>query len=172
VKIISPELLHKSEFGVVALDIADEAELERACEALLARARQRLPQARIEGLLLQGMARGGEELILGGRRERAFGPVVLLGLGGIYAELLAKTALRVAPLSEEDAEEMIAESGLDPLIAGFRGRRPLDKEGLVEAILKVSQLLIAQPRIAELDINPLLLREDGVLAVDARVLVT
>ncbi|MCR4404610.1 MAG: acetate--CoA ligase family protein [Candidatus Acetothermia bacterium] len=169
-KVISPELLHKTEFGGLALDITDGSQLAQACEALLAGVRQRLPQARIEGFLLQRMASGGEELILGGRRERAFGPAVLLGLGGIYAELLAKTAVRVTPLTRADAEQMIAESGLDRLIAGFRGRRPLDKESLVEAILKVSQLLIEQPRIAELDINPLLLREEGILALDARIL--
>lgn len=169
-KVISPELLHKTEFGGLALSIADGAQLAEVWEALLARVRERLPQARIEGFLLQKMVGDGEELILGGRRERAFGPVVLLGLGGIYAELLAKTALRVAPLTGEEAEEMIKELGLDRLLAGFRGRPPLDREALFEAILKVSELMLAQPRIAELDLNPLVVQEEGVLALDARIL--
>ncbi|MGQ9734962.1 MAG: acetate--CoA ligase family protein, partial [Candidatus Bipolaricaulia bacterium] len=171
-KVISPQALHKTELGGIALNISDEDQLVREYWALLTRFKERAPGAEIAGILLQKMASGGEELILGGRRERAFGPVVLLGLGGIYAELLSKTALRVAPLTGEEAEEMIKELGLDRLLAGFRGRPPLDKEALLEAILKVSQLLLAQPRIAELDINPLLLREEGILAIDSRILIT
>lgn len=169
-KVISTQVLHKTELGGLALNISDREQLVREYQALLARVKERAPAAEIEGVLLQRMASDGEELILGGRRERAFGPVVLLGLGGIYAELLAKTALRVAPFTEVEAEEMIAELGLEPLIAGFRRRPPLDREALVDAILKVSQLLITQPRIAELDLNPLLLRKEGLLALDARVI--
>ncbi|MFQ6117726.1 MAG: acetate--CoA ligase family protein, partial [Candidatus Bipolaricaulia bacterium] len=120
-KLISPEALHKSDIGGVSLNIGDVEELKREYEEMLARARAQLPEAEIEGLLLQRMADQGEELILGGRRERAFGPAVLLGLGGIYAELLAKTAVRVSPLAAEDAEELIAELGLEPLLEGFRG---------------------------------------------------
>jgi acyl-CoA synthetase (NDP forming) len=169
-KLISPQVLHKTELGGLALNIKDEAQLAREYRALLTRIKERVPAAEIEGVLLQRMASGGEELILGGRRERAFGPVVLLGLGGIYTELLAKTALRVAPLTEAEAEEMIEELGLEPLLSGFRGRPPLDRQALIDAILKISRLLLAQPRIEELDINPLLLREDGLLALDARLL--
>jgi len=171
-KVISPHVLHKTEFGGLALNITNEDQLVREYKAVLARVRERAPGAEIEGVLLQRMAsdKGGEELILGGRRERAFGPVVLLGLGGIYAELLAKTSLRMAPLSEEEAEEMISELGLEPLLEGFRGRPPLDRTALVEAILMVSRLMAAQPRIAELDINPLLIQEEDLLAIDVRIL--
>ncbi|MFQ6117250.1 MAG: acetate--CoA ligase family protein, partial [Candidatus Bipolaricaulia bacterium] len=90
--------------------------------------------------------------------------------GEIYAEVLEKTAVRVAPLAAEDAEEMIAELGLEPLMEGFRGGPPLDREALVAAILKISHLLVAEPKILELDINPLLLSAEGVLVIDARVL--
>ena len=171
-KLISPGALHKSDVGGIALNIRDEAELEQGYHAMLARVRAHLPEAEIEGLLLQKMAdhSQGQELILGGRRERAFGPAVMLGLGGIYAELLERTAVRVAPLTADDAEEMIAELGLEPLMEGFRGGPPLDREALVDSILKVSRLLMTQPRVVELDINPLLLSQEGALALDARVL--
>jgi acyl-CoA synthetase (NDP forming) len=169
-KVISPQLLHKADLGGIALNIADRDRLEQEHHALLARVQARLPGAEIEGLLLQRMVHGGQELILGGRRERAFGPVILLGLGGVYAELLAKTALRVAPLTMEDVEEMILEVGLDRLIGGFRGQPPLDRGALIEATLKISRLLVAQPRIAELDLNPLLLQDKGVLALDTRII--
>jgi len=169
-KLISPGGVHKSDLGGVTLGIEDEEELEQEHHAMLARVRAHLPEAEVEGLLLQRMADRGEELILGGRRERAFGPAVMLGLGGIYAELLERTVVRVAPLTENDAEEMITELGLEPLLEGFRGRPSLDRETLVDSILKVSHLLLTQPRIVELDINPLLLSPEGVLALDARVL--
>jgi len=169
-KVISPAALHKSDVGGVVLNIADGRELEGEYHSMLARLRERVPEAEIEGVLLQRMASGGQELILGGRRERAFGPAVLLGLGGIYAELLERTTIRVAPLAEDDAEEMIAELNLNRLMGGFRGGPPLDRGALIASILKLSQLLIAQPQIAELDINPLLLLPEGVLALDARVL--
>jgi acetyltransferase len=171
-KLISPQALHKSEVGGIALNIMDEEQLEREYHSMLARVRAQVPKAEIEGVLLQRMADHGQELILGGRRERAFGPAILLGLGGIYAELLEKTAVRVAPLTENDVEEMIAELRLDKLIEGFRGGPPLDREALIDAILKISHLLVVEPQISELDINPLLLSAEGVLALDARVLLS
>ncbi len=169
-KVDSPQPLHKSEIGGVVLNVQDETELEEEFLALIHRVRER-SEAQISGVIVQKMSTSeGLELILGGRRERAFGPVVLLGLGGIYAELLQRTAVRVAPLTAEDAAAMISELGIEELLKGYRGRPPLDREALVDAVLRVSTLMEAHPELAELDINPLLLLLKGVLALDARLL--
>ena len=169
-KVDSPQPLHKSELGGVVLDVKDEAELEEQFPTLIRCVRERAPEAEIAGVIVQRMiAMEGLELILGGRRERAFGPAVLLGLGGIYAELLQKTALRLAPLTDGDVTGMIAELEIERFFEGYRGRPPLDREALVDAVLKISALMEAHPELAELDINPLLLRPEGVLALDARV---
>ena len=123
----------------------------------------------MEQFLLQKMAGGGREMIVGARCDPTFGPVVLLGLGGVYAEVVDDVSLRIAPLTAFDAGEMIAELRSSRLLAGVRGEKPLDVEALKRSLLAVSRLMLEHPEIRELDINPLLVRPEGLLALDARI---
>ena len=123
-------------------------------------------------LMVQRMVGGGVEVILGGKRDHSFGPVVMFGLGGIHVEVLGDVAFRIAPLLRADAEEMIDQVRGKRLLEGVRGKPPADREALIQAILSLSQLMVENPAIAELDINPLLVLEKGAVAVDARVAVS
>nr|WP_255575181.1 acetate--CoA ligase family protein [Caldovatus aquaticus] len=159
-KILSPDLAHKTEVGGVALNIPDAAALQREAAAMLARVRARAPAARITGFLVQPMAGGLAEAILGFRRDPEVGPLVLLGAGGVMAELWRDTALRLAPVTEAEAREMIAEvRGLRPL-AGWRGLPRGDLEALARAVAAFSRLA-ALPEIAEAEINPLIVGREG-----------
>jgi acetate---CoA ligase (ADP-forming) len=170
-KIASPDLAHKTEAGGVRLGIADEAALLAAREELLAAARAHAPEARIEGVLIQEMVAGGIEVILGVSRDPQFGPVVMLGQGGVMAEALGAAAWRVCPLNAREALEMIDEvGGLRRLLAGFRGAPPADVAALVDAVVRVSRLAVwAEDDLAGLDINPLAVLPEGrgAVALDA-----
>jgi acyl-CoA synthetase (NDP forming) len=171
VKIASPDLAHKSEAGAVRLGVASLEELKHAAREMLDRVRERVPGARIEGVLVQEMA-SGLEVIVGAVNDPCFGPTVAVGLGGVLAELLDDVAHGFAPLDREEARELIAELRGARLFAGYRGRPALDAEALADAIARLS-LLVADhaPRIAEVDVNPIFVREAGrgVLAADALV---
>ncbi len=159
-KILSPDLAHKTEAGGVALNIPDAAALKREAAAMLARVRAHAPAARITGLLVQPMAKGLAEAILGFRRDPEVGPLVLLGAGGVMAELWRDTTLRLAPVSEAEAREMIAEvRGLRPL-AGWRGLPRGDLDALARAVVAVSRLA-ALEEVAEAEINPLIVGPEG-----------
>jgi len=164
-KALAAQLVHKTDMGGVALGLRDAAAVKREATAMLARI---APPAK---LLVQRMVSGGLEVILGGKRDRSFGPVVMFGLGGIYVEVLSDVAFRVAPLSSVDAEEMIEEVRGKRLLEGVRGKPHMDREALIKAILSLSRMLVENPRITELDINPLLVLEHGAAAVDARAAV-
>jgi acetyltransferase len=164
-KALATQLVHKTDMGGVALGLRDAAAVKREAAAMLARI---APPAK---LLLQRMVSGGLEVILGGKRDRSFGPVVMFGLGGIYVEVFSDVAFRVAPLSRVDAEEIIEEVRGKRLLEGVRGKSPMDREALIKAILSLSRMLVENPRITELDINPLLVLEHGAAAVDARAAV-
>jgi len=164
-KALATQLVHKTDMGGVTLGLTDAATVKREATAMLARI------ASPARLLLQRMVSGGLEVILGGKRDRSFGPVVMFGLGGIYVEVFSDVAFRVAPLSHVDAEEMIEEVHGKRLLEGVRGKSPVDREALIKAILSLSRMLVENPRITELDINPLLVLEHGAAAVDARAAV-
>jgi acyl-CoA synthetase (NDP forming) len=170
-KVLAAEVTHKSDIGGVVLGLGSAAAVEREARAMLARARKGLPEASSVSLMVQRMAAAGVEVILGGKRDPSFGPVVMFGLGGVYVEVYDDVAFRVAPLSRLDAEEMIDEVRGSRLLQGVRGRAPADREALIGAILSVSRLLVGNPRVAEVDINPLIVNEHGVLAVDARAVI-
>jgi len=170
-KLLSPDALHKSDVGGVVLGVENPDALRAEFDALLARVETRVPGARVWGVLVQKMLSGGREVILGGKRDPSFGPVVMFGLGGVYVEVFEDVALRLAPLTREDAEEMIAEVRGSRLLRGMRGEPPADVEAIVEALLALSRLLVECPEIAEIDVNPLLVFERGAVAVDARVVV-
>ena len=167
-KILSAQVTHKSDVGGVVLGLTDAATVRREGEAMLARVAERAPEARPR-LMVQRMVAGGLEVILGGKRDHSFGPVVMFGLGGIHVEVLDDVAFRVAPLSRVDATEMILEVRGKRLLDGVRGKPPADREALIQALLSLSRLMVENPRIEEVDINPLFLFEEGAAAVDARV---
>ena len=161
-KVLSAQATHKSDVGGVAMGLTDATSVRREAEAMLARA----PEAR---LMAQRMVNGGLEVILGGKRDHSFGPVVMFGLGGVYVEVLNDVAFRVAPLSRADAEEMIKELRGKRLLEGVRGRPPVDRETLIQSLLSLSRMMVENPRIDEVDINPLMVLEMGAAAVDARI---
>jgi acetyl-CoA synthetase (ADP-forming) len=170
-KVLSPNISHKSDVGGVVLGIEDREALLAEFPALLARVQERAPNTQMAGVLVQRMLSRGWEVILGGKRDHSFGPVVMLGMGGLYVEVFEDVAFRLAPLTHKDAEEMISEVRGSRLLRGVRGGSPADVEAVVEALLALSRLLIACPEVAEVDINPLLVFDQGVAAVDARVVV-
>jgi acyl-CoA synthetase (NDP forming) len=121
------------------------------------------------GVLVQKMALEGKEVILGAKRDPSFGPVVLFGLGGIYVEVFKEASLRVTPINRSEAEEMISELKASEILKGVRGERPLDIKALTENLLRLSQLMMDLPEIEGIDINPVIVRERGAVAVDARI---
>jgi acyl-CoA synthetase (NDP forming) len=168
-KVLSPHISHKSDVGGIALGIEDEESLKRAWDEMLNRVQKATPDAPLDGFLLQRMVTGGREVILGGKRDPSFGPVVMFGLGGVYVEVLDDVAFRVSPLTQEEAEEMIAEVKGSRLLRGIRGEKPSDVEAIVDCLLRLSQLLQDFPAVAEVDINPLIVLEKGAVAVDTRI---
>jgi acetyltransferase len=154
------------------LNLRNGPAVAEAFEDMLDRIRQAYPQARLDGVLVQPMITGGRELILGGRQDPQFGPVVLVGLGGIFVEIFEEASVRVAPITQRDALEMIDELRGAPILRGARGHKPSDIDAVVEALLRVSQLLSDFHEIKELDINPLRVfhRPGGCCALDARII--
>ncbi len=172
-KINSPDILHKTEAGGLKLNIGDEDELVAAFGEILENARSYRPDARIGGVLVQEMVAGGTEVIVGVNNDPVFGPTVMFGLGGIFVEILKDVTMRVAPVSAEEARDMIEEIRGYGVLAGARGRKKADIEALAETIARVSLLAIdLEDRIAELDINPLLVLPEGqgVRVADALVI--
>ncbi len=155
-KISSPEILHKTDFGGVRLNLDDKDEVGDAFEAMVLRSKRFFPEAEIYGCLVQEMVEKGREVILGLHRDVQFGPLVMFGLGGIYVEILKDVSFRVAPFSLSEAKEMIKEIKGYPVLQGIRGEKGIDLDALVSLILKLSQLALDSPEIMELDINPLI----------------
>jgi len=167
-KIVSPDITHKTEVGGVALDLRDRAAVHRAADAMLGRVAAARPTAIVHGLLVQSMAPAGRELLLGGVRDAQFGPLVVVGFGGIYAEVFADTAARLAPVSTAEALVMLDELKIAPLLRGARGEAPVDRTALAEIIARFARLLVDLPELGEIEINPLTVAPGGALAVDAR----
>jgi acetyltransferase len=171
-KIVSPDILHKSDIGGVKVGVETD-DVYDAYEDLVTRARNYQPDAEILGVQVQEMVDldSGVETILGMNRDPQFGPLLLFGLGGIFVEILEDTTFRVAPVSESEATEMTREIDAAPLLRGARGRDPTDVDAVVESVQRLSQLVTDFPAILELDINPLVATPDGVQAVDVRLTV-
>ncbi len=170
-KIASPLILHKTEVGGVVVGIRDTDELVNAYEAVTSAARKFVPPASIWGVLVQEMLPPSRELIVGMSRDAQFGPLLMIGLGGIYVEILGDVSFRLAPVSEEEAAEMLRELKSYALLRGTRGEKAADVDAVVESILRISQLVVDFPEIAEMDVNPLRVLEEGkgCLAADARI---
>jgi acetyltransferase len=169
-KITSPDILHKSDIGGVKVGLSDPTAVRDAFELITYRAQKYVPGADIWGCTVQEMVGKGREVIIGMSRDPQFGPLLLFGLGGIYVEVLKDVTFRIAPVSRQEAMEMISDIRSFPLLRGVRGEKPADLEAATEAILRVSQLVTDFPEIVEIDINPLVLFEKGAVAVDMRII--
>jgi acyl-CoA synthetase (NDP forming) len=169
-KIVSPEITHKSDVGGVKLGLKTSKQVEAAYEEILSGVKQKYPHAVIDGVSVQKMARPGTEVIVGMTKDVQFGPVLMFGLGGILVELLKDVSFRIVPLEREDAREMIHEIKGYPMFEGFRGREPVDTSVLEEILLKVSRLVDGHPEIKEIDLNPIFAYKDGAVTVDARII--
>ena len=168
-KVVSQDVVHKTDVGGVRVDVRTSQELKDAFRALLARVEEAVPNARIEGVLIESYETDGAETIIGMTTDPKFGPVLMFGLGGIYVEALGDVAFGIQPVCRIDAEEMIRSIRGFPLLEGVRGEAGADLEALAEVIQRVSQLVGDHHRIAELDINPFLSFPEGGVAVDARI---
>ncbi|MBX3063942.1 MAG: acetate--CoA ligase family protein [Anaerolineae bacterium] len=169
-KIASPDILHKTDVGGVKVNIQNASEVRDAFDLIVYRAQRYVPGALIWGCLVQEMLpKGGLEILVGMNRDPQFGPLVTFGMGGIYVEVLKDVTFRVAPFDRKAAMEMLSEIRAHALIDGVRGQKPYDKEAIVDALLKISQLVTDFPNIVEMDINPLMVYEQGAVALDMRL---
>jgi len=170
-KIVSPDILHKTDVGGVRLNLQDADAVAQGFQSIDASVRRFFPNAAIQGIAVQEMVMGGKEVILGMTRDPQFGPLLMFGLGGIYVEVLKDVAFRVAPIGPDEAEAMIREIRSFPLLRGVRGEKASDLAAVVDALCRLSQLCVDFPEILELDVNPLLVRPagEGAVAIDARL---
>jgi len=170
-KVASPDILHKTDVGGVKLNLSSRGDVRDAFDLIVYRTSRYMPDARVWGCLVQEMVIGGREVLVGMNRDPQFGPLVAFGLGGIYVEALKDVAFRIAPFSRQEAEEMIHEIRSYPLLEGVRGEPPADHEAMIDALMRISQLVTDFPEIVELDINPLTVFEEhrGAMAIDMRL---
>ena len=168
-KVVSPDIVHKSDIGGVKVGLTSVAGVAKAYKEIMAAARSSYPKARIDGVSVQKMVGSGVEVIIGMSKDPQFGPVIMFGLGGILVELLKDVSFRVVPLNRKDAAEMIREVKGYPLLDGYRGRERVNVALLEEMILKISDLAERNPEIKELDLNPVIVGKNSAVAVDARI---
>ena len=169
-KICSPDILHKSDGGGVRLGLEGEAIVSAAFAEVVAAARAHRPRADIRGCVVSPMAEPGTEVIVGSKVDPQFGPVVMFGIGGVLVELLKDVVFRVLPITRVAARQMLAEIHSAPILNGVRGQPPVDHDALVELLMTVSEVVEAYPEIHEMDLNPVIVRPDGLSVVDARIL--
>ena len=169
-KVVSRDIIHKSEAGGVVINLKDKNDIERAWSEMLFDVADNAPTARIEGFLVEEMAPAGVEVIVGGLRDEQFGPAVMFGIGGVAVELLRDTSFRLAPVEKAEALEMMTEVRGYRLLTGLRGAEPKDIDAVSDVIVKLSEILDYAGGVKELEINPLVVHEKGVVAVDARAI--
>ncbi len=169
-KISSVDITHKSDAGGVKVNLSDKAAVEKAYDDIMASCTAKHPDADIEGIAVQGMAKAGTEVIIGMTKDSSFGPVLMFGLGGIFVEVLKDVAFRIVPLEKNDASEMIGEIKGKKLLEGYRGEDPADIPYLEEMLLKLSALVDKTESIAEIDMNPVFAYQQGAVVVDARII--
>jgi acyl-CoA synthetase (NDP forming) len=174
VKVVSPDILHKSDAGGVAVNLRSAAEVEAAIREMAKK--PKIAAARVEGYLIEEMAPAGQEIVVGGLRDPEFGPLVMVGLGGIFVEVLADVSFRICPITRVDAEEMLAELKGAAVLKGARGRQPASLDAIIDVLMKVGGenglLMQHGDDIKEADINPLIVSGTGAVAVDARFILS
>jgi acetyl-CoA synthetase (ADP-forming) len=168
-KIISPQILHKSDVGGVILGIEGEAALKEAYPKLIAEVRKNNPKAEVLGVLIEKMMPPSTEVIVGGIRDSQFGPSIMFGMGGIFTEVYKDVAFRVAPVDKIDALNLIHELRGSKILEGIRGQPPADIDALVDVLIDVSSLMLQHSAVSQLDLNPVIAYPDGVCAVDTRI---
>jgi acyl-CoA synthetase (NDP forming) len=169
-KVVSPDVIHKSDSGGVVLGLNNTTQVGEAYSKILSAVKKHYPKAKIQGVSVQKMAKTGVEVIIGMTKDAQFGPVLMFGLGGILVEVLKDVAFRIVPLTKRDAHEMIKEIKGYPLLEGYRGQEPADISFLEDLLLKVSDFVDKNPDIKELDLNPIFAYKNRAVAVDARVI--
>jgi len=160
-KIASPQIIHKSDAGGVKVNLTNDSEIKEAFKTIIANAKKYNKNAEIKGVLIVEMVKGGKELIIGSKLESGFGPVIMLGMGGIYVEVLKDVTFKLAPVTDKEADDMIASIKTQKLLQGVRGEKPSDIAKLSEYIQRLSQLVTDFKEIKELDMNPVLVMEKG-----------
>jgi len=167
-KIVSPQVIHKTEVGGVIVNINSEQEVRDTYQELIRRTKEKKPEAEITGILLEEMI-NGTELIIGTTEDPQFGPMIMFGVGGIFVEVYKDVSFRLIPISTGDAKDMLGEIKGKALLQGVRGLPEADMEQLVKILMKVSNLIKTYPQIKEMDINPLIITKTGAIAADARI---
>jgi len=169
-KIVSPDIIHKTDAGGVKVGIKDEKEAELAYQEIISKVKKYNKEAKIEGVIVYPMVLQGTEIIIGMMKDPHFGPVVMFGLGGIFVEVLKDISFRILPIEERDAGEMITGIKGYEILKGARGNSPRDIQAIKEVLLKVSKLTTENPEINEIDLNPVFVFEKGLQVVDARMI--
>lgn len=171
-KVVSPDISHKSDVGGVILNLRGPNEVREAFNTIQRNVSQLAPKARVYGILIQEMVPNGLEVIVGSTRDPSFGPLILFGLGGIFVEVLRDVSFRIAPLTYYDAESMINEIKAAKILEGYRGQAPRDKKALIEIIMNLSKLVEDVVDIKDVDLNPIMLYEigKGAKIADARII--
>jgi acetyl-CoA synthetase (ADP-forming) len=169
-KIVSPDIVHKSDVGGVIVGVKSATEVRDAYRKIMESVKKYDPKARIEGMLIQEMAPSGTEVIVGSIKDPQFGPALMFGLGGIFVEVLKDVTFRIAPITEDEAEEMISEVKAYPLLKGYRNTPPADLKAIIKILMSTSRLIMDHLDIKELDLNPIMVYEKGAKTVDARII--
>lgn len=170
-KIVSPDITHKSDVGGVIVGLKTKKDVEAGYAAILKAVRKKQPKARIEGVAVQKMAPEGTQVIVGMSKDPQFGPVMMFGLGGVLVEVLKDVSFRIVPLEKRDAKQMIREIKGYPVLEGARGREAADTAAIEALILKLSAFAETNPQVEEIDLNPVFAYPDGCIAVDARIVI-
>ena len=169
-KIVSPDIIHKSDIGGVMLNLREAKEARNAYKQILSNVKKHNAKARIVGILVEEMAPASTEVIVGSTKDPQFGPALMFGLGGVFVEVLKDVTFRIAPISEGEACELIEGVRAYPLLKGYRGSPPADINAIVEILLATSRLVMEHSEIRELDLNPIVVYEKGAKTVDARMI--
>ncbi|MBX5327153.1 MAG: acetate--CoA ligase family protein [Candidatus Bathyarchaeia archaeon] len=169
-KIVSPDVVHKFDVGGVIVGIEKPQEVRKAYKTILQNVKKHNTKARIAGVVVQEMAPASTEVIVGALKDPQFGQTLMFGLGGIFVEILKDVTFKIAPITEQEAKEMITEVKAYPLLQGYRGQPPADTKAIVKILLATSKLVMDYPEIKELDLNPIMVYEKGAKTVDARII--
>jgi len=169
-KIVSPDIIHKSDVGGVLVGLKTAKDVRNAYKQILGNVKKHKADAKIVGVLVQEMAPSSTEVIVGAIKDSQFGPALMFGLGGIFVEVLKDVTFRIAPITEDEAREMITEVKAYPLLKGYRNMPPADIEAIVQILLNASRFVMEHQEIKELDLNPIMVYEKGAKTVDARII--